>query len=213
MPSVRELQRTLHASPVTVQRAMQRLAAEGLVSLRPGSGTFVSVPPHLPPSSLGDVAWQTPVLGRAPEIPAGLDHLMMAATGDAIVLDNGFPDSTLHPVGLLGAAAGRAARRSAAWVRVAPEGITELRALFAAELGPSWSERNVVVTLWDWGEPTDYLHDEVASAPWSTFGGQRSASGDVHPKHRSRSASSREGHRRLHERKSKRHTAGVAAQS
>ena len=146
MPSVRELQRTLHASPVTVQRAMQRLAAEGLVSLRPGSGTFVSVPPHLPPSSLGDMAWQTPVLGRAPEIPTGLDHLTMAATGVAIVLDNGFPDSTLHPVGLLGAAAGRAARRSAAWVRVAPEGITELRALFAAELGPSWSERNVVVT-------------------------------------------------------------------
>ena len=144
--SVREWQRTLHASPITVHRAMQRLASEGLVTLRPGSGTFVSAAPPRPPLELGDMAWQTPVLGRAPQVPAGLDHLMMGATGDAIVLDNGFPDSSLHPVGLLGAAAGRAARRSAAWVRVPPQGIAELRALFAAELGPSWSERDVVVT-------------------------------------------------------------------
>jgi hypothetical protein len=28
---------------------------------------------------------------------------------------------------------------------------------------PSGVERNVVITLWDWGEPTDYLHDEVAT--------------------------------------------------
>ena len=28
---------------------------------------------------------------------------------------------------------------------------------------PQGVERNVVITLWDWGEPTDYLHDEVAS--------------------------------------------------
>ena len=28
---------------------------------------------------------------------------------------------------------------------------------------PTGLERNVVVTLWDWGTPTDYLHDEVAT--------------------------------------------------
>jgi hypothetical protein len=28
---------------------------------------------------------------------------------------------------------------------------------------PTGVERNVVVSLWDWGTPTDYLHDEVAS--------------------------------------------------
>src|SRR5262245_9576337 len=28
---------------------------------------------------------------------------------------------------------------------------------------PSGLERNVVITLWDWGTPTDYLHDEVAT--------------------------------------------------
>ncbi len=28
---------------------------------------------------------------------------------------------------------------------------------------PTGVERNVVISLWDWGTPTDYLHDEVAS--------------------------------------------------
>jgi hypothetical protein len=28
---------------------------------------------------------------------------------------------------------------------------------------PQGLERNVVITLWDWGEPTDYLHDEIAT--------------------------------------------------
>jgi hypothetical protein len=28
---------------------------------------------------------------------------------------------------------------------------------------PQGIERNVVITLWDWGEPTDYLHDEIAT--------------------------------------------------
>jgi len=28
---------------------------------------------------------------------------------------------------------------------------------------PQGIERNAVITLWDWGEPTDYLHDEIAT--------------------------------------------------
>ena len=28
---------------------------------------------------------------------------------------------------------------------------------------PQGLERNVVVTLWDWAEPTGYLHDEVST--------------------------------------------------
>src|SRR5262249_60264832 len=28
---------------------------------------------------------------------------------------------------------------------------------------PQGLERNVVITLWDWGGPKDYLHDEIAS--------------------------------------------------
>ena len=28
---------------------------------------------------------------------------------------------------------------------------------------PSGVERNIVLTLWDWGTPTNYMHDEAAS--------------------------------------------------
>jgi len=44
LPSVRELMRQHAASPVTVQRAIAALAAEGLVTPRPGRGTFVAAP-------------------------------------------------------------------------------------------------------------------------------------------------------------------------
>ena len=46
LPSVRELMREHGASPVTVQRAIAGLAAEGLVTPRPGRGTFVAAPPR-----------------------------------------------------------------------------------------------------------------------------------------------------------------------
>src|SRR3954453_17706305 len=42
LPSVRELCRRHRASPLTVQRAISRLTAEGLVEARPGKGTFAA---------------------------------------------------------------------------------------------------------------------------------------------------------------------------
>src|SRR6185312_12181058 len=41
LPSVRELMAAHRASPLTVQRAIGRLAGEGLLEPRPGRGTFV----------------------------------------------------------------------------------------------------------------------------------------------------------------------------
>ena len=34
---------------------------------------------------------------------------------------------------------------------------------FAQPQRPQGVERNVVVTLWDWAQPTEYLHDEIAT--------------------------------------------------
>ena len=42
LPSVRALAARHRASPVTVQRAITRLAAEGVVEPHPGRGTFVA---------------------------------------------------------------------------------------------------------------------------------------------------------------------------
>ena len=48
VPSVRDLARDLRVNPMTVSKAYQRLAEEGVLEVRRGEGTFVaSVPPQL----------------------------------------------------------------------------------------------------------------------------------------------------------------------
>ena len=151
MPSVRALQRELHASPVTIQRSVARLVAAGLLVTKPGDGTFVAKSPtgHLASDErlpTIDPSWQAAVLGRAPSVPTGIDHLGSLATGGEVVLDNGFPDVTLQPHGLLARAGAAAARRPQSWDRCLPEGVVRLRGLVAAELGPSFSSSDVLIT-------------------------------------------------------------------
>src|SRR5688572_20743263 len=48
LPTQIELQRRFHTTPVTVQRAFDRLADEGFIGARSNAGSFVSPhPPHL----------------------------------------------------------------------------------------------------------------------------------------------------------------------
>ena len=153
IPSVRQLQRELRASPVTIQRAVADLVRRGALVTRPGDGTFVS---EATPARLGadsstsgrgaDTSWQASVLGRAPSAPGGIDHLASLATGAEIVLDNGFPEPSLQPVELLRRATVVASRRASAWDRCLPEGLTGLRALVAHELGPSFDASDVLIT-------------------------------------------------------------------
>ena len=153
MPSVRQLQRELRASPVTIQRAVADLVRRGALVTRPGDGTFVSDGPPgrrgADPSLNGraaDTSWQASVLGRAPSAPGGIDHLASLATGTEIVLDNGFPEPSLQPVELLRRATIVASRRSSAWDRCLPEGLMDLRALVAHELGPTFEASDVLIT-------------------------------------------------------------------
>ena len=151
MPSVRALQRELHASPVTIQRSVARLVAAGLLVTKPGDGTFVADSPTRQlvgeeRQSLLDTSWQAAVLGRAPSVPTGIDHLGSLATGGEVVLDNGFPDLTLQPHELLARSGAAAARRPQSWDRCLPEGMAKLRRLVAAELGPSFALSDVLIT-------------------------------------------------------------------
>src|SRR5881397_10908 len=80
LPSVRQLMAKHRASPVTVQRAISRLAAEGVVEPRPGVGTFVPEGPA-PTASAGardpDLSWQQVALGGGRAVDAGgLDALL-----------------------------------------------------------------------------------------------------------------------------------------
>jgi DNA-binding transcriptional MocR family regulator len=132
LPSTRALVATHGASPVTVARAIARLAADGVLVTEPGRGTFVAARRAAAPA---DTAWQTVALGEPRTDAAGLVRLLALPDPDGISLASGYLPDDLQPIRALAAAAARAVRRPGAWGRVPAAGLPELRAAFAAGLG------------------------------------------------------------------------------
>jgi len=127
-----------------VQRVLARLASRGLLVTRSGSGTYTA--PRRAAAAAADVSWQTLALGSRAGLGADLERLIEPADPDALPLASGFLDESLQPLGLLAAAASRAARRPQGWSRLPPQGLPELRAQFAAETGGSVTGQNVLIT-------------------------------------------------------------------
>jgi DNA-binding transcriptional MocR family regulator len=143
LPSVRELMARHRVGPVTVQRAVALLAARGVLEPRPGRGTFVA--PRAPEVAPPDFAWQTLALGPRTVSAGGLDDLLRPPEPGAHVLSVGYLPPDLQPLGALSQALGRAARRPGAWDRMPLEGIAELRAWFASQIGGGVGETDVLV--------------------------------------------------------------------
>ena len=132
LPSNRVLVAEHRASPVTVQKALRRLVALGLVESRPGVGSFVrSVPAAPRPADLG---WQTAALGSPRIRTSGLSSTQRASVPDAIRLHSGYPAKELLPERLVRAALLRAARTEAAVTRSPAAGLPELQAWFAGQV-------------------------------------------------------------------------------
>ncbi len=142
LPSVRDLARRHRASPVTVQRVVTTLEREGLIDARPGSGTFVRARSRAVTS---DLRWQTLTLGARPIPGDMLADLAGDPPAGAISFATGYLDSSLWPLGLLSAAAGRAARRPEAWGRTPAQGIASLRSWFARDAGGGARPDDVLV--------------------------------------------------------------------
>ena len=134
LPSTRSLVAEYQASPVTVQKALQTLTAEGLIESRPGVGTFVRAARTAKPSDYG---WQTAALRspRAALPPAS--STMRELPLDVISFHSGYPARELLPERLVRAALTRAARGDAALSRPPAAGLPELQSWFAHELGAS----------------------------------------------------------------------------
>ncbi|WP_017569580.1 aminotransferase-like domain-containing protein, partial [Nocardiopsis halotolerans] len=132
LPSTRALVTRYGASPVTVQKALRTLAAQGMVESRPGVGTFVRTVRAVRPN---DYAWQTAALGSPRRRLPGLSTALRTAPNDAIALHSGYPDRELLPERLVRAALTRAARGDTAVSRSSAAGLPELQAWFATELG------------------------------------------------------------------------------
>jgi DNA-binding transcriptional MocR family regulator len=140
LPATRAVVTRYGVSPVTVGRALARLAAEGTVVTEPGRGTFVA--PRRRP--LEDVGWQTVALGDARVDTANLARLLEVPDPGTLVLSSGYLGDDLVPTRFLATAAARAARRPGAWGRVPPAGLPELRAAFAATVGADAGDVTVV---------------------------------------------------------------------
>ena len=132
------------ASPLTVQRAIGRLAGEGLVEPRPGRGTFVAAPPAAGGGAAPDLSWQSVALGARVD-DAALQELVALPPTGAIPLSSGYLEPELQSLQALGAARARAARRPGAWDRGPVEGREELRAWFAREAGGRLRAHDMVV--------------------------------------------------------------------
>jgi DNA-binding transcriptional MocR family regulator len=143
LPSYRELQQRYRLSPATVQRMLADLARRGLLITKPGSGTFTAA--RRPARPVADLSWQTLALGSRAGLGPDLERLVDPLPPDSIGLASGFPDARLQPLGLLAAAASRAARRPQAWTRLPPQGLPELRSYLAAEAGDGLTAANVLI--------------------------------------------------------------------
>ncbi|MEK2473385.1 PLP-dependent aminotransferase family protein [Streptomyces noursei] len=142
LPSSRALVERHRVSPVTVSRALAELAAEGLVVTRPGVGAFRAEPRRATPPPV-DTSWQEIALSAEPagdQVPRSVDASGVLATLSApgpgvIELNGGYLPPALQPERALAAALARAGRRPGAWSRPAVDGVPELRAWFAREIG------------------------------------------------------------------------------
>lgn len=132
LPSTRSLVAEYQASPVTVQKALQALTAQGLIDSRPGVGTFVRAVRTARPSDYG---WQTAALRPPSSALPGTSSTMRTVPNDAIWFHSGYPDRELLPERLVRAALTRAARGDAALSRPPAAGMPELQQWFAQELG------------------------------------------------------------------------------
>ncbi|CAA9226978.1 MAG: Transcriptional regulator, GntR family domain / Aspartate aminotransferase [uncultured Corynebacteriales bacterium] len=131
LPSTRELVARHQAGPLTVQRALRTLAAQGLIESRPGVGTFVRAVRTARPADYG---WQTAALRSPPAPIRPVPTALRSTPNDVIALHSGYPDRELLPERLVRAALARAARTDAAMARSPAAGLPELQAWFVGEL-------------------------------------------------------------------------------
>ncbi|WP_432056095.1 PLP-dependent aminotransferase family protein [Streptomyces sp. bgisy022] len=153
LPSSRSLVETYRVSPVTVSRALARLAAEGLVVTRPGAGAF-RARPRPAVHTAGDTSWQEVALsadGAADLVPRSVDASGVLASLAApppgvIEFNGGYLHPSLQPERALSAALARAGRRPGAWGRPSVEGLPDLREWFARTIGGALTAADVLIT-------------------------------------------------------------------
>lgn len=154
IPTHRSLVHRFGASASTVSRALAILAQQGLVSSRPGAGTFRAEAPA--PAATADTTWQEAALalnagpaqgatGTRSFVSPGLLNTLSVPGPELVDLNGGYPHRTLLPMKALGAALARAAKRPQAWDRAPVGGLPDLRSWFARDIGGDLGAEDVLV--------------------------------------------------------------------
>ena len=132
-------------SPVTVSQALGLLAAEGIVDIRPGAGTFVAVPSR--PTQEPDYSWQTVTLAEGQVRAESVLETFSAGNDDSLIsFAEGYLHPSLVPKRLLASALARAARRPDAFESPPVAGIKTLRSWFAQTAAPDVEPGHVLIT-------------------------------------------------------------------
>lgn len=132
LPSIRAFATSMKVSKSTVVEAYERLAAEGLIRSRPGSGFFVAAP--LAPLSLAEIG---PKLDRQVD-PLWISRQALEAEGDVLKPGCGWlPPTWMPEEGLRRALRALARGNAATLVDYGPPlGLLPLRQLLARRLSP-----------------------------------------------------------------------------
>jgi DNA-binding transcriptional MocR family regulator len=146
LPSSRVIVEQHHVSPVTVSRALAQLAAEGLVTIRPGAGSFVNPPSKVVTGEFRDTRWQAVPLADRTVDSSNLGFLLQPPSDGMLSLAGGYPHPSLMATRTLAAAAVRAARRPGVWERPNAVGMLALRSWFANSLGADFTAADVLIT-------------------------------------------------------------------
>jgi len=150
----RELVRRFAASGTTISRALALLTQRGLISSRPGAGTFRTQARAFP--RVADTAWQAATLevtgqdASGSGMPRGfraqaVAGMLTPAGPDAVDLNGGYLHPDLQPHAALTTALSRAAKRPQAWDRPPAGGVPELRDWFAADIGGGLGRHDVLI--------------------------------------------------------------------
>lgn len=131
IPSVREMSRLQHVSPMTVMRAYEQLEADGWVEARPRAGYFVR--PHynqLSSDSLARPQADSHWLQAHQDV---FDVISASKSGSCFPFGSAFPDPTLFPMQALGRAMARVLRQSSHpdYLTMLPPGDEGLRRMIA----------------------------------------------------------------------------------
>jgi DNA-binding transcriptional MocR family regulator len=94
LPSTRAIARRWGVGPVTVQRAIAGLVADGLVETRPGAGNFAR---RARPAAPVDHGWQTTALGPARVDSGSYGWTLRPTPEDGVNLHGSYPAEDLLP--------------------------------------------------------------------------------------------------------------------